>query len=199
MFHSQKARQILKQHGAKVDDGSKIVNILEELVKQALYTAPQSFTLGARATKKDFHLPSTHSGYVLDNGGIYIRDFKTGQRRLSNIQDNIDILYIYDKMQLASVVWPTTVHEFVLRSATVKTTIASYMHTSLHIQDELEEHAQIPFIIEALETRFTCITSGVVETGFTSISSGLDLQLHNLRPSYMSPCCICRAIFVFGM
>jgi len=33
-----------------VDDGSKIVNIPEELVKQALSTAPQSFTLGARAT-----------------------------------------------------------------------------------------------------------------------------------------------------
>jgi len=151
LYYSQKARQILKRHGAKVDEETKIVRIPEELVQQALASAPRSFTLGARQPKKDFKLPSVHSGYVLDNGGIYIRDFKTGQRRVTNFQDNIDLLRVYDEMDSASVVWPTTVHEFAPRSATVKTTIASYMHCSLHIQDELEEQEQVPFIIEALE------------------------------------------------
>jgi len=152
LFHSQKARQILKKHGAKVEDESGIVCIPGELVRQALASAPGEFTLGARNPDKDFKLPSKQSGYVLDNGGIYIRDFKTGQRRITNFQDNIDILRIYDEMQFASVVWPATVHEFDPQSATVKTTIASYMHTSLHIQDELEGPEQVPFIIEALET-----------------------------------------------
>ena len=152
LFHSQKARQILKRHGARVDDETKIVCIPEELVKQALASAPRSFTLGARLPEKDFKLPSAHSGYVLDNGGIYIRDFKTGQRRTTNFQDNIDLLHVYDEMDSASIVWPTTVHEFDPRSATVKTTIASYMHCSLHIQDELEKPEQVPFIVEALET-----------------------------------------------
>jgi len=151
LFHSQKARQILKKHAAKVDDEIGIVRIPEELVKQALNSAPKSFTLGARNPEKDFELPSLQSGYVLDNGGIYIRDFKTGQRRITNFQDNIELLRVYDEMQFASVIWPTTVHEFDPRSATVKTTIASYMHTSLHIQDELEEPEQVPLIIEALE------------------------------------------------
>ena len=151
LFHSQKARHILKRHGAKVDEETKIVCIPEELVKQALASAPRSFTLGARLPEKDFELPSVHSGYVLDNGGIYIRDFKTGQRRVTSFQDNIDLLRVYDEMDSASVVWPTTVHEFDPRFATVKTTIASYMHCSLHIQDELEEPAQVPFIVEALE------------------------------------------------
>ncbi|HSG45406.1 MAG TPA: trimethylamine methyltransferase family protein, partial [Anaerolineales bacterium] len=48
LFHSRKARQILKMHGAKVDEETKIVCIPEELVKQALASAPRSFTLGAR-------------------------------------------------------------------------------------------------------------------------------------------------------
>ena len=151
LFHSQKARQILKRFGAKVNEETKIVRIPEELVQQALTSAPRSFTLGARHPEKDFELPSVHSGYVLDNGGVYIRDFKTGQRRITNFQDNIDLLRVYDEMESASVVWPTTVHEFDPRFATVKTTIASYMHCSLHIQDELEEPEQVPFIIEALE------------------------------------------------
>jgi len=151
MFHSQKARQILKKHGAKLDGESGIVRIPEELVKQALDSAPKSFTLGARLPEKDFKLPSHHSGYVLDNGGIYIRDFETGQRRITNFQDNINLLRVFEEMQFANLVWTTTVHEFDPRSATVKTTIASYMHCSLHIQDELEEPGQVPLIIEALE------------------------------------------------
>ena len=151
MFHSQKARQILKKHGAKVDEASAVVTIPEELVRQALISAPKSFRLGARLPEKDFQLPSPRSGYVLDNGGIYMRDFKTGQRRITSFQDNIDLLRVYDEMQFAALVWPTTVHEFDPRSATVKTTIASYMHSSLHIQDELEEPEQVPLIVEALE------------------------------------------------
>ena len=151
LFHSQKARQILKRFGAKVDETTGIVRIPEELVQQALASAPKSFTLGARLPERDFKLPSPRSGYVLDNGGIYIRDFKTGQRRITNYQDNIDLLRVYDEIEFAALVWPTTVHEFDPRFATVKTTIASYMVTSLHIQDELEKPSQVPFIIEALE------------------------------------------------
>ncbi|MFZ2096534.1 MAG: trimethylamine methyltransferase family protein [Anaerolineales bacterium] len=151
MFHSQKARNILKKHGAVVDDANGIVTIPEELVRQALVSAPKSFKLGARLPEKDFQLPSPRSGYVLDNGGIYMRDLRTGQRRSTNFQDNIDLLRVYDEMQFAALVWPTTVHELDHRSATVKTAIASYMYSSLHIQDELEQPEQVPLIIEALE------------------------------------------------
>jgi trimethylamine--corrinoid protein Co-methyltransferase len=151
MSHSKKARQILKRHGAKVDEETKIVHIPAELVRQALDSAPESFMLGARLPEKNFKLPASRSGYVLDNGGIYMRDFQTGERRTSNFQDNIEILRVYDEMEFANIVWSTTVNEFAPQSATVKTTIASYMHSSLHIQDELEEPEQTQFIIEALE------------------------------------------------
>jgi trimethylamine--corrinoid protein Co-methyltransferase len=152
LFHSRRACRILEGNGAKVDWETKIVRIPEELVEHALASAPKTFTLGARVPESDFTLPSSRSGYVLDNGGIYIRDFKSGGRRITNFQDNIDILRVYDEMQFASLVWPTTVHEFDPRSATVKTTIASFKSTSLHIQDELEGPEHVPFILEALET-----------------------------------------------
>jgi trimethylamine--corrinoid protein Co-methyltransferase len=150
-FHSKKAQQILRRHGAYVDDETGIVRIPGELVAQALATAPRSFTLGGRLPDKNIRLPSPRSGYVLDNGGIYIRDFQTGQRRITNYQDNIDLLRVFEAMEFAGVVWPTTVHEFSPGSATVKATIASYMYTTLHVQDELEGPEQVPFIIEALE------------------------------------------------
>jgi trimethylamine--corrinoid protein Co-methyltransferase len=151
-FHSGKARQILKKNGAKVDDESKIVLISEELVDQALASAPKEFTLGARVPENDFKLPAKRSGYVLDNGGIFVRDFKTGERRVSNFQDNIDILRVFDEMEFSSVVWTTTINEFNKSSAKIKSAISSYMYTSLHIQDELTRPEEVPLILETLET-----------------------------------------------
>jgi trimethylamine--corrinoid protein Co-methyltransferase len=56
-FLSEKALEILKHHGAKVDPDTKIVRIPEEMVQQALKTAPKSFVLGSRVKENDFHLP----------------------------------------------------------------------------------------------------------------------------------------------
>ena len=77
-FLSDKALKILQANGAKVDQSAKIARIPEEMVQPALSTAPKSFVLGSRVAENDFQLPSNYSGYVLDNGGIFTRDFKTG-------------------------------------------------------------------------------------------------------------------------
>ena len=152
LFHSDRALKILEKNGANVDKESKIAKIPMEMVDQALKTAPGSFTLGARVPENDFALPSGYSGYVLDNGGIFTRDFKTGERRNANFQDHMDFLRIFDEMKLASVVWGTSVHEFPTHSAGIRIDITSFMYSSLHIQDELSSPEEVPYIIESLET-----------------------------------------------
>ena len=151
LFHSDRALDILAKNGAHVDKNSKIARIPEEMVTQALKTAPKSFVLGARVPENDFALPSTYSGYVLDNGGIFTRDFKTGERRNANFQDHVDFLKVFDEMKLAKVVWGTTVHEFPTHSSGVRTDLTSFMYSSLHIQDELGGPEEVPYIIEGLE------------------------------------------------
>lgn len=151
LFHSDRALDILVQNGARVDRDSKIAKIPEEMVAQALKTAPASFVLGARVPEHDFALPSAYSGYVLDNGGIFTRDFRTGERRNANFQDHVDFLKVFDEMQLAKVVWGTTVHEFPNNSSGVRTDLTSFMYSSLHIQDELGGPEEVPYIIEGLE------------------------------------------------
>ncbi len=151
LFHSDRALDILAKNGADVDKDSKIAKIPEEMVAQALKTAPKSFVLGARVPENDFALPSTYSGYVLDNGGIFTRDFKTGERRNANFQDHVDFLKVFDEMKLAKVVWGTTVHEFPNHSSGVRTDLTSFMYSSLHIQDELGGPEEVPYIIEGLE------------------------------------------------
>ena len=150
-FHSDRALDILAKNGADVDKDSKIARIPEEMVAQALKTAPKSFVLGARVPENDFAMPSTYSGYVLDNGGIFTRDFKTGERRNANFQDHVDFLKVFDEMKLAKVVWGTTVHEFPNHSSGVRTDLTSFMYSSLHIQDELGGPEEVPYIIEGLE------------------------------------------------
>ena len=150
LFHSKKALTILEKNGAKVDPESNIAKISAEMVKEALKTAPKSFICGARVPDKDFALPSTFSGYVLDNGGIFTRDFKTGKRRIANAQDNYEFLRVFDEMKLATMVWGTSVQEPEPYNL-IRKILTAYMYSSLHIQDELSHPQEVPFIIEGLE------------------------------------------------
>ena len=150
LFHSKKALGILAKNGAKVDHESGIARIPAEMVNHALETAPKSFICGARAAEKDFALPSTFSGYVLDNGGIFTRDFRTGERRKASEQDHYEFLRVFDEMELATMVWGTSVQTPEPYN-TVRTILTSYMHSSLHVQDELGDPAEVPYIIEGLE------------------------------------------------
>jgi trimethylamine--corrinoid protein Co-methyltransferase len=149
-FLSHKALKILKDNGARVDTDTQIARIPEEMVQQALKTAPKSFVLGSRVEENDFHLPSSYSGYVLDNGGIFTRDFKTGERRRINYQDHIDFLRVFDEMQLASVIWPASVSEFPGHSANVREDISSLIYSTRHVQDELGHPKEVAYIVEAM-------------------------------------------------
>ncbi|MDM8538246.1 trimethylamine methyltransferase family protein, partial [Desulfobacterales bacterium HSG17] len=150
LFHSKKALDILKKNGAKVDYADNIAKIPEEMVNAALKTAPKSFVCGARVSDNDFALPSTYSGYVLDNGGIFTRDFKTGERRKATAQDHYEFLRVFDEMKLASMVWATSVQEPEPYNL-VRKILTSYMHSSLHIQHELSHPKEVPYMIEGLE------------------------------------------------
>jgi trimethylamine--corrinoid protein Co-methyltransferase len=150
LFHSKKALNILEKNGARVDQESNIAKIPAEMVQEALKTAPKSFICGARVPDKDIVLPSTVTGYVLDNGGIFTRDFRTGERRNANAQDHYEFLRVFDEMKLASMVWGTSVQDPEPYN-TIRTTFTSYMHSSLHIQDELGHPSEVPFIVEGLE------------------------------------------------
>jgi trimethylamine---corrinoid protein Co-methyltransferase len=152
LFHSQKALQILESNGAKVDAETRIARIPEAMINQALGTAPKSFTLGSRVAENNIELPAPRSGYVLDNGGIYIKDFRTGERRTVHLQDHIEICKVFEAMGSASILWPATIEEFPSHLVLVKTAIVSFIYSSLHIQDELYHPEEVPFILETLET-----------------------------------------------
>jgi trimethylamine--corrinoid protein Co-methyltransferase len=150
-FMSTKALKILKENGANVDFDSFIAKIPEEMVDEALIRAPHSFVLGARNPEFDFAMPSSFTSYTLDGAATYAIDFKTGERRNATTQDLIDSLRIFEEMPLAHIVWPNVRCSDMLDNFNeIRTSVASLIHSSKHIQHELHRPEEIPFLIEAL-------------------------------------------------
>jgi trimethylamine--corrinoid protein Co-methyltransferase len=149
LFRSATARQILVRHGAKVD--GETVRIPAELVTQALATAPNQFTLGARNPAFDFAMPSPVTGYTLDGAATFTLDSQTGERRYAVTDDLVTSLRLFEELPLGTVVWPNVVlSDIPEHSSDIRTTCLSLTHSSKHIQHEVHHPAHVPFIIETL-------------------------------------------------
>jgi trimethylamine--corrinoid protein Co-methyltransferase len=150
-FMSGRALKILKDHGARIDSDTQTARIPAEMVEQALKTAPKSFVLGARDPARDVILPSPSSGYVLDLGGVFTRDFHSGERRHAREQDNTDAVRVFEEMKHGSLIWPHSIMDGVPQhSDAVRLIISSFVNTSLHVQDEFSNPREVPFVIEAM-------------------------------------------------
>jgi trimethylamine--corrinoid protein Co-methyltransferase len=150
-FLSKRALKILKANGANIDQDTGIAKIPAEMVEQALRTAPKSFSLGSRDPSRDVELPRPTAGYVLDMGGVFTRDFHTGERRYATLQDNADCMRVFDESPLASVVWPhSVVAEDTANSDAIRMIVSCFTNCTLHVQDECEEPREVPYIIEAM-------------------------------------------------
>jgi trimethylamine:corrinoid methyltransferase-like protein len=152
---SGRALDLMARGGARVDRDSRIVRIPAGMLAEALRTTPKSIVLGARDPKRDVLLPARTSGYTLDSGGVYMRDFKSGERRYATLQDNVDIIRVFQEMGHAAVVWPHSVAEGIpAHSATLRLLISAFAATTVHVQHELHEPGEVPLVADILSTLF---------------------------------------------
>jgi trimethylamine--corrinoid protein Co-methyltransferase len=152
-FLSEKALKVLEKNGARVDYSEKLTKIPREMVDQALKTAPKSFVLGARNPEFDVPYPSAHTGYVLDGGGVFTFDYKKGERRYATLQDCENAFRVFEKMSLGSYVWPHSVPDLEKtypNSSQIFLDLSALMFTSKHVQDELTDPREVPYIIEGM-------------------------------------------------
>ena len=152
-FLSARALRVLEKNGARVDYGEKLAKIPREMVEQALQTAPKSFVLGARNPEFDVAYPSAHTGYVLDGGGVFTYDLKKGERRYSTLQDCEEAFRIFEEMSLGSYVWPHSVPDLEKthpNSSQIYLDLKALMFTSKHVQDELTDPREVPYMIEGM-------------------------------------------------
>lgn len=150
---SAKALRLLEASGAEVDHGEKLARIPRDMVEHALGTAPRSFVLGARDPSFDVPYPAKRTGYVLDGGGVFTWDYVTGQRRPSNLRDCEQAFRVFEEMSLGSYVWPHSAPEIDERSPDaggVRLDLTALTFTSRHVQDELDDPREVPYIIEGM-------------------------------------------------
>ncbi len=152
-FLSKKALKVLEKNGAKVNYSEKLAKIPREMVEQALKTAPKSFVLGARNPEFDAPYPSKHTGYVLDCGGVFTLDYKSGERRYSTMLDCENAFRIFEEMSLGSYVWPHSVPDMEKthpNSSQILLDLSALKFTSKHVQDELTDPREVPYMIEGM-------------------------------------------------
>ncbi len=152
-FLSDKALQVLEKNGARVDYSEKLAKIPRAMVDQALTNAPRSFALGARNPEFDVAYPSAHTGYVLDGGGVFTYDYKKGERRYSTLEDCEQAFRIFEEMSLGSYVWPHSVPDLEKthpNSSQIYLDLKALMFTSKHVQDELTDPREVPYMIEGM-------------------------------------------------
>lgn len=86
-IHNKTARQILKDHGAVVDDETIIVKIPRTMVEEAIDKAPSKVILCGREEKNDLILEG--SNVYLGTGGTVLNtlDLDSGKKRLTGVAD----------------------------------------------------------------------------------------------------------------
>lgn len=95
-FPSARALSIWESHGARVDREKQVVRARPELIEKALKTCPPTYTLAARDASQDLPLDGNHVFVGTDGCGVEVMDIKTGERRVSCLQDVADISRIAD-------------------------------------------------------------------------------------------------------
>ncbi len=106
-FQSDKALDILAEHGARVDRRTQVATFSPELVLAAMAKAPRRFALGARDTSCDLAVGDGRTYCTTDGCGVEIVDFATRERRQSTKADLADVTRLQDYLSSISFWWPT--------------------------------------------------------------------------------------------
>ena len=97
--HSAPVLELLKAKGAEVDFDAFVARLSEEVVMEALNSAPKTFALCARDSQHDLVMPSRSIPYATTSGlAVFVTDYETGQYRPSNRKDIADFARLGDAL-----------------------------------------------------------------------------------------------------
>jgi trimethylamine--corrinoid protein Co-methyltransferase len=101
------ALDILGDHGARVDAGSRVVRFPADLVEKAMARAPRHFVLGARDASCELDLSRAATFCTTDGCATELIDWRTGERRASTKADVAVTSRLIDYLPSLSFWWPT--------------------------------------------------------------------------------------------
>ncbi len=106
MYHSQRALDVLEEHGATVDRRTTVAKLPPELVERALSTLPSSVVLGGRTPAFDLPLDGEHVFLSTDGCGVFRRepDGTVRPSRKSDLADTARVVEALDDVSATSAV-----------------------------------------------------------------------------------------------
>jgi trimethylamine--corrinoid protein Co-methyltransferase len=132
-FESPAALAILKKAGARVDEGSELVRLPRELVRETLALVPRKYVLGARDPSCDLALGSGATYGTTDGCGVEVVDWHTGVRRASTKADLEAITRMQDCLGSICYWWPTVSAGDCGETAQLHEIEAGWNNTSKHL------------------------------------------------------------------
>lgn len=105
-FHSQRALDVLEEHGATVDRATTVARVPAEVVERALATLPRSFVLGGRSPEWDLPLDGEHVYLSSDGCGVFRRepDGTVRPSRKGDLEDAARLVQALDDVSVTSAV-----------------------------------------------------------------------------------------------
>jgi len=146
-FPSERALEILAEHGAQVDAESQIARLPPDLVLEAMSRAPRVYTLSGRTEGTDLTLDGSASYFSTDGSGTETIDFNTGEYRPSTKADVAMMAHVADYLSSISFYWPIVSAQDYGSLGPLHELDASFNNTVKHIQsatiigDEMAYHA----------------------------------------------------------
>ncbi len=142
--HSRSVLKLLEEKGAAVDHDTMIAKLPEELVKDALETAPKEFTLCARDSENDLPLPSHPYPYATTSGlAINVVDRHTGEYRPSTRKDAAEFSKLADAIDSVDFLWTSlTANDVPALAHGPHELWATMQNTSKHVQGVTVQSAE---------------------------------------------------------
>ena len=149
-FPSARARALLREAGARVDDESMVVRLPAELVEQAVASAPHDVLLAARDGEHDALLDRSRTFVGHDGMGAMTMDHRTGERRPSTDHDLYEACVVADALDELGFCWYVATPNDAVPAVQSLQGIATMLRGSgKHAQGDLSDPLLVPYALEA--------------------------------------------------
>lgn len=153
---SQRARAILADAGASVDETTRRVRIPPDLVERSLAAAPRRFSLGGRRPGWSLPMNEGHCTLCIDGEAVHVLDPASGARRVATRDDWERATRLIDATDAVGVYWRTVEGGLADDSpaSSVRHLVDALGLFSKHVQDGTIDPRATGWLLEVLATVF---------------------------------------------
>jgi trimethylamine--corrinoid protein Co-methyltransferase len=147
-FQSEATRVLLREHGVRVDEATRVATFPPDLVLAAMARAPRAFTLGARDPSCALSVGDGRTYCTTDGSGVEIVDFETRERRQSTKADLADVSRLQDYLSSIAFWWPTVSAGDHGETSQLHELDAGWNNTVKHLQGFVQGGREAHFAVE---------------------------------------------------